>query len=201
MFDLLKPPTDNLYKFAALFGLVLIVVGLFFPPWIFYRSSLEYLKSLAGEDDLTAYKKFTEARSRTLDARTQQAKDELDQIQKQRDSLKTNPIGSTETERLESAIRDAKKRVETLEDASQESTLNLELKTAQAKQQRTFSVNESRNARFLMYLGWSLAGIGGLFSLVGFGFWYCKVQRHLDYILKKEAKSKLTAPPSPMSPN
>lgn len=201
MFDLLKPPTDNLYKFAAIFGLVLIVVGFIFPPWVFYRSSLEYLKSLAGEDDLTAYRKFAEARSRTLDARTQQAKDELDQIQKQHDSLKINTIGSTETERLESAIRDAKKRVETLEDASQELTLNLEVKTAQARQQRTFSTNESRNARFLMYLGWSLAAIGGLFSIVGFGFWYWKVQRHLDHILKKEAKSKLTAPPSPMSPN
>lgn len=201
MVDLLKPPTDNLYKFAAIFGLVLIVVGFVFPPWVFYRSSLEYLKSLAGEDELNAYKKFADERSRTLDARTQQARDELDQIQKQRDSLQTNTITSSETERLESAIRDAKKQLEILEDASQESTLNLELKTAQAKQQRTFSTNESRNARFLMYLGWSLAAIGGLFSIVGFGLWYWNVQRHLDYILQKEAKSKITAAPRPESPN
>lgn len=201
MVDLLKPPTDNLYKFAAIFGLVLIVVGFVFPPWVFYRSSLEYLKSLAGEDELNAYKKFADERSRTLDARTQQARDELDQIQKQRDSLQTNTITSSETERLESAIRDAKKQLEILEDASQESTLNLELKTAQAKQQRTFSANESRNARILMYLGWSLAAIGGLFSIVGFGLWYLNVQRHLDHILQKEAKSKITAAPRPESPN
>lgn len=194
MIDLIKPPTDNLYKFAALFGLVLFVVGFVFPPWLFYQSSLEYLKSLAGDDELAVHKKFTEERNNILEARKEQVKLELDNLQKRLDNLASSKSNvSDEINRLESAIKDAKKQAETLEDTALESKLNLELKTAQARQQRTLGVNETRNSRLVMVVGWVIAFIGLLIAFAGFIIWYKRVQVRQDEILEMEAAARIVA--------
>ena len=87
MIDLVKPPTDNLYKFAAIFGLILIMVGFVFPPSLFYRSSLELLKTSAGEDELEAYQKFAVERNWILDERKMQVAAERNKLQQRLDNL------------------------------------------------------------------------------------------------------------------
>jgi hypothetical protein len=38
--DFLKPPTDNLYKFLAMSGLLLFLVSMTYPPWLYYRLNI-----------------------------------------------------------------------------------------------------------------------------------------------------------------
>jgi hypothetical protein len=38
--DFLKPPTDNLYKFVPIPGLLLVLVSLTYPPWLSYRLNI-----------------------------------------------------------------------------------------------------------------------------------------------------------------
>src|ERR1041384_7117063 len=98
MIDLIKPPTDNLYKFAAIFGLVLIVVGFVFPPWLFYRSSLELLKSFAGQDELEVYQKFAADRNWVFDERKMQVAAEQAKLQQRLDALVQSQSASVSRE-------------------------------------------------------------------------------------------------------
>ena len=193
MWDLIKPPTDNLYKFAATFGLVLFVVGFVVPPWVFYRSSLEYLKSLAGEDELAAYKKYADERNKIFEERRKKVEAEQVRLQQRRDNLAKSPRSasvSSEIEKVEAAIKDVNKQVETLEDTAHEFKLNVELKTAQAKQHHTFSTNESRNSRVLVVVGWFIiAPVGLIVAAVGFRELYRRVQVFEDLILVMRATS------------
>ena len=194
MIDLIKPPTDNLYKFAAIFGLILIVVGFVFPPMLFYRSSLELLKSVAGEDELEAHQKFAVERNWILDERKMHVEAERNKLQQRLDNLAQSPRSasvSSEIDKLESAMKEARKEAESLEDASHEFNLNLELKKAQAKQQKTFSTNETGNSRFVMVIGWIIGFIGLFFASVGFIMWYKRVAVFQDKLLKKQATSTI----------
>lgn len=196
MIEFIKPPTDNLYKFAAIFGLVLIVVGFTFPPWLFYQSSLQYLKSLAGDDELAAHKKFAEVRNRVLKERRETVAAERAKLQQRLDNLAKSQgtaSVSAEIDKLESAIKEARKEAETLEDTSHEFNLNLELKAAEAKQQQTFSTNETRNSRLVMVVGWIIGFIGLFFACMGFIMWYKRVAVFQDKILKMQATSTITA--------
>lgn len=203
MIDLIKPPTDNLYKFVAIFGLILIVVGFIFPPTLFYRSSLELLKSVAGEDELEAHQKFAVERNRIFNERKMQVAAERNKLQQRLDNLdqsQRNASVSSEIDKLEAAIKEARKEAESLEDASHEFNLNLELKKAQAKQQKTFSTNETGNSRFVMVIGWILGIIGLLLAFVGFIMWYKRVAVFQDKILKKQATSTVESGNVPLAP-
>jgi len=191
MMDLIKPPTDNLYKFTAIFGLVLFVGGLVLPPWLFYQSSLELLKTVAGKDELAAHELFAQERKQQLERRKNQAETELKQLQARLSNLASSGSSrSREVDKLESAIKDANTRFETLEDAAYEFNLNVELKKAQFKEQRTLSTNETRNARLVMVFGWAVAGFGAFMVSRGFRRWQRRVQVFEDKILQMKAISK-----------
>lgn len=191
MIDLIKPPTDNLYKFAAVFGLVLFVGGLFFPPWLFHQSGLELLKAVAGNKELAVYETLGEERKQQLKTRTQQAETQLKQLQDRISHLASSRNShSDEIDKLESAIKDANKRLETLEDASYEFNLNLELKKAQVREQQTLSINETRDSRLVMVVGWVFAALGVVIAVRGFVMWYRRVQVFQDTNLKVEVTSK-----------
>jgi len=191
MFELIKPPTDNLYKFAAIFGLVLFVVGFVFPPWLFYQSSLELLKTVAGNKELRAHEKFAEERRRQLETRKNEAETQLEQLQARLSSLASSRSrGSGEIDKLESAIRDANTRFETLEDAYYEFNLNLELKKAQVEEQGTLSTNETRNSRVVVVIGWVIAVFGALLAVWGFLRWNKRIQVFQDKILGMEVTQK-----------
>lgn len=55
MMSLFTPPTDNLYKFMALTGIILIVAGVVVPPVYFQQTATEYLVQLRGDEELRVY--------------------------------------------------------------------------------------------------------------------------------------------------
>src|SRR5690349_2470164 len=100
MMDVFQPPTDNLYKFMAVSGIVLIVAGVLGPPVFFQQTGMEYLAQLRGSEELRVQEKFTNERFKTLKNREDQARDQKDKLQKRLDGLKAPP-NSPEVEKLE----------------------------------------------------------------------------------------------------
>ena len=194
--DLIKPPTDNLYKFLAMFGTIVFLVGFIFPPMMFYQSSLEFLKSLGGDKELAVHEEFAVQRKRSFEERKRQLAAEAADLQNRLARVKNDTTSSSDIEKLELAIKDVKKRAEALEDASYEFNLNLKLKAAQVEQQKTLSTNETRNSRFLIGIGWGIGTFGLLIAICGFIMWYKNVQRFEDQILRKEAAKPRTPPVS-----
>ncbi len=196
MMDLLKPPTDNLYKFQAVGGLALIVAGLIFPILFFLQTGMEYLAQLRGSDEFKVHETFTKERLKTLKDREQQAvreKNELEQRLNQLISSSRVSGNSGEIEKLESRIKETNGQIESIGDASHEASLNLELKRAQVKNAETVSVNQRRDSRYLLGVAVVVIGIGLYYLLIGFRRWGKRLQRFQDIVVEKEAKDALKA--------
>ena len=196
MMDLLKPPTDNLYKFQAVGGIALIVAGLIFPILFFLQTGMEYLVQLRDRDEFKVLETFTKERLKTLKDREQQAireKNELEQRLNQLVSASRVSGNSGEIEKLESRIKETNRQIESIADASHEASLNLGLKQAQVNNAGTVSFNRRRDSRYLLVVGLVVIGIGLYYLFIGFRRWGKRLQQFQDIIVEKEAKDALQA--------
>ncbi len=183
-----QPPTDNLYKFMAVSGIVLIIAGFFVPPVFFLQAGMEYLTQLRGSDELKVQRKFTAERLETLKLRGDRAKEELKRL----GELKV-PSNSAEADKLESRKKEAEHEIESIEDASHELSLNLALKQAQTDYEEMVSFNRRLSARMFVLGGWIVGLMGFFFSFIGFRRWYKRLQKFQDRLVAKEAEEKLAA--------
>ncbi|HKR15386.1 MAG TPA: hypothetical protein VJT15_25190 [Pyrinomonadaceae bacterium] len=194
--SIFTPPTDNLYKFVALSGIVLFLAGFLIPPVFFQETGMEYLKQLRGSDELQVQERFVNQRLETLKLRERQAIDERDKLQKRLVELNA-ASNSPEVEKLEGRIKEANREVQSIADASYELSLSLELKRAQVNSEDTVSFNRRRDSRVFLVGGWIVGFIGFfIFAPIGFVLWYKKLQRHQDLVCAKEAQDKLAAAPA-----
>jgi hypothetical protein len=190
MMDLLKPPTDNLYKFIAVSGVVLIVAGLAYPPVFFHQTGMEYLTQVRSSKELEVHEKFIKERLETLNLRQQQAIDEKTKLQKRLNEL-NSAARSTEVDKLEGRIKEANREIESIADASHELKLNLALKQAQTESEETVSLNNRRDSRLIILVGWGAALFGLFFAGLGFRLWHKRLQKFQDQLVEKEATAKL----------
>lgn len=194
--SIFTPPTDNLYKFVALSGIVLFLAGFLIPPVFFQETGMEYLKQLRGSDELQVQERFVNQRLETLKLRERQAIDERDKLQRRLVELNA-ASNSPEVEKLEGRIKEANREVQSIADASYELSLSLELKRAQVNSEDTVSFNRRRDSRVFLVGGWIVGFIGFfIFAPIGFVLWYKKLQRHQDLVCAKEAQDKLAAAPA-----
>ena len=195
MIDFLKPPTDNLYKFMAVAGIVLVVAGLY-PVLFFQQTGVEYLAYVRSSNEAKEHAKFTKERLATLDTRKQQAEGEKNKLQAQLDKLRSGSsaaVNSTQIDKLENRIDETDRRIESIDDAAHELRLNLALKQAHVKSEETVSLNRRSDARFAVLVGWFFAFIGAFLAFRGFFRWDRKLQRFQDRIVEKEAQAQLRA--------
>ena len=189
----ITPPTDNLYKFMAVGGLVLIIAGVTVPPVFFQQTGFEYLAQLRGSDELKVHQEFARQRQETLNHREQQARDEKQKLQKRLDELNSSS-NSADVEKLEGRIKETNREIESIEDATHELQLNLALKQAQIRYEDTVSFNRRYISRFFLFLGWIVGLLGIFISFIGFRRWYKRYQKYQDLLAAKEAEAKLAAP-------
>jgi hypothetical protein len=192
MMSLFTPPTDNLYKFLAVSGIVFFIAGVYFPPVFFRQTGMEYLAQLRSSDELKAHEKFVDQRLKILDARKQQALEDKDKLQQRLDKLKS-ASNSIEADKLEARIKEANHEIESIADSADELSLNLELKRAQINYEETVSLNSRRDSRRVLLIGWVLGLVGVSFIIIGFQRWYRRLQKFQDRLVLQEAESKLTA--------
>jgi hypothetical protein len=204
MMDFLKPPTDNLYKFVAMSGLVLFLVSLTYPPWLSYRLSSSIF-------ELEKDTKILELEIKADEARRADFKAELDAI--------TADGNSTlkEAENLKRLVESQPSRAQKRRLIPERVALEQKYKLLQARvEENKKGFNEKRatfmassdaldrklielRARLdlvkwthgqLKLLGWVALfciGLGSLMANAGFIFWYRRVQVYQDRILRKQA--------------
>lgn len=191
MLSLFTPPTDNLYKFMALSGIVL-VAAFGVPLVFFHQAGTEYLDQLFGSKELEVQEKFANERLGMLEGRKQQLLNRKNELQNRLNGLKRAST-STDADKLEGQIKEAENEIEKIDDSSHDLSLNLELKRAQVAHEETISYNRSRDSLVLMVVGalWVLLGLA--LSIVGFTLWYKKLQRYQDRKVIEEAKIKIAA--------
>ena len=193
MTSLFTPPTDNLYKFMALSGIVLVVA--FFIPLVFFRqTAMEYLAQVRGSKELEVQEKFVNQRLETLKLRQQHLIDTKNKLQKRLEGV--NSASNSETDKLEGLLKETNSEIESIEDASHELSLNLALKRAQVDSEETVNFNERRDSRVLIVVGVIWVVLGLALSFAGFWLWYKKLQRYQDRVAKKEAEDKVTSAPT-----
>jgi hypothetical protein len=201
MFDVLKPPTDNLYKFLALTGLLLLIISVVLPGYALFSLELKRLEALK-ELNLT---KAEIEKSKILQSESESAKHLVDAANLQvqaaqlrgesltkkkhlsRQELKELKQRVDEVEKAMNNLRDATKTFQSKSEALGKQVAIVELRTVDNEYQG--EVLESINLalfflKFLLFVG---IIAGGLIAMVGFGLWYRKVQVFEDIILKLTA--------------
>lgn len=190
MTDIFTPPTDNLYKFMAVSGIVLVLAGVIAPPLFFLQAGMEYIAQRRGSDELRAHEEFVAQRLKTLELREQRARDEKINLQQRLEGL-NSVSNSSEVDKVQGLIKEVNRELESIADSSDELTLNLALKRAQIKYEDTVSTNRRFLSRLFLLIGF-VAGLVGVFiSFVGFRRWYKRLQQFQDRVTAKEAEDKL----------
>src|SRR5690242_6779395 len=110
MLSLFTPPTDNLYKFMALSGIVL-VAAFGVPLVFFHQAGTEYMDQILASKELKAQEKFANERLGILEGRKQQALNRKNELQNRLNGLKAAAT-STDADKLESQIKEAESEIE-----------------------------------------------------------------------------------------
>lgn len=161
---LMTPPTDSLYKFLAILGLVLAAWAISFP----WKQAYEYELKVAEL-------KCAELQRNT---KIEAINTELARLKVKRGNLEKS--GGSEVE-LKIAALDKKKQqlyIDKLE-AQQPVDEQIEVLKVLNRAQRTY--------KFIAYGGTSL---GVILSCIGFVCWYSRIQKYIDSDVLKEDSSK-----------
>ena len=156
-------PTDNLYKFLAISGLCLIIVGSTFPFRYAYET-YKQVHQLSGEIGVMELEmKYLEEQTGSLEGK--------------QDSL--NP--STPAEHSP----EINKENISLKGLSKE----LQIKILQLKNKNDLFLLQSKLARMFVFMGGLSTGTGFCLAFVGFYFWYHRLQKYQDKIVEYESKN------------
>jgi hypothetical protein len=170
---LLSPPTDNLYKFIAIAGLVLLV-----GPWFVYFPESRELsaRSFQTQRRIASNQKQVELTNAEAVALGRQLS-ELNKIESQ-----TLPPGSPDSDKR----RDLKARNEALQQRLATSQVN-----AAETGVDTVEITELQTqAKRLLVSSVFFTIAGALLSLLGFYLWFTRVQRFEDAALVTRAKTE-----------
>jgi hypothetical protein len=176
-------PTDNLYKFVALSGILMMLVGFAVPPLIRYRAMQADLALLAQ------YKAENARRSRALDQMSR-AIDVLESANGQALEAARN-FRAPDTSKRE--VDDPTKTADAIADSAKAVTDSLEQEDIESLDR---SVEADREFfAFFVWLGWGLAFAGTLMAIWGFRNWYVKLQKPLDDIVRLDAEGRRSTIP------
>lgn len=171
-------PTDNLYKFMALLGIVIIVAS--------------YIALEASEARMNEQSVLTSQVSGKVAAETGLLRDqeeeiamELKEMTSEAQPIIKNPKPEDKpiAEQLIQALKEQRSRIVELYKAHEEAQIDLADADAQLKRSN-IAISNAEWAGYMFKMGtWA----GYVLMVCGFGLWWYKVQRHLDAKLKRES--------------
>ena len=166
-------PTDNLYKFMAIFGMLLIIL-----PFLVFPTIQNYKYRII---DLTTKAALKDNELKELEKIVKQVEDKTSQLNKE-EHIKNyenefDVNKSREVNEVEKTVKDVFKKIEIGEIES--INLNNELKKV---------VADFNYFAILIYIIKVFPIIGFIISIIGFYLWYNKNQKYLDIIIKKESE-------------
>ena len=166
-------PTDNLYKFMAIFVMLLIIL-----PFLVFPTIQNYKYRII---DLTTKAALKDNELKELEKIVKQVEDKTSQLNKE-EHIKNyenefDVNKSREVNEVEKTVKDVFKKIEIGEIES--INLNNELKKV---------VADFNYFAILIYIIKVFPIIGFIISIIGFYLWYNKNQKYLDIIIKKESE-------------
>jgi len=200
--DFLKPPTDNLYKFMCIVGLILFLVSVTYPPWLLHRSTLALLEAqrdsellqLEADDETNKHQAFMKQAKDEIaegDVQISRLKAISEQGQnKSRLSTSERTAINREIEAMEAKHLQSIQKREELYKAAQDAALEVQKHSAALRYKTRIITWESWYGRIAMVL--CIAGLilGAVLGRKGFNLWSLRVQVYQDAILKKQAEQE-----------
>lgn len=175
-------PTDNLYKFLAIAGLVLIIFAGTFANNRRIEIDREILSVEIKAQELTARSEFTtESQSDLIKDGEDLKKDASEFVRKAPSFYKVHLMEST-IDNLLSDLERFEKKYETI----REKSLEYKLKSIEVNGQLKYVEQlqrELKEAKILLYLSFYM---GFELSIFGFYSWYHRVQMYQDILLEKQ---------------
>jgi hypothetical protein len=193
MLDFLKPPTDNLYKFQSLAGLILLLFCLSYPPWLFHRALVAKFDADRRVAELRVEAAIAQDRRDVIRDRfdgNEKKKNHLEQkIHELENASASSKSKDTlaEIEKLQKSFDEAILVSEKLVDSFYEWDLAYARKTIQITHQQKMSDSELWISRLIVIVAAFVGLFGIILSLFGFRQWKTYVQLPRDEILRKQA--------------
>ena len=194
--DFLKPPTDNLYKFVAMSGLLLFLVSMTYPPWLHYRLSSSIfelekdtkilkLETKAEETRRTNFKEALDA----IRADSEATGKEVENLKRLVESQPSRAKVAREQKRrlLQAQVDEIQKRFHEQSAAFTASSDAYEQKLIESQYKLDLVEWTYRQLKLLDWVALFCVGLGSFMANAGFIFWYRRLQVHQDAILRKQA--------------
>jgi hypothetical protein len=180
MLDKFLPPTDNLYKFIAISGLMLIVFS-FVPNYISFKFTEQQIGYIGNQ-----YKFIVES--------DQLIKDINKQVENQKQLIRDleELPKKTNGENNEKLLQ-VKKNLEEEAKKLGEKQIAMNLKEAELKTAGEYITFYDLTITRLVSLSVIIFLVGVFFVVVGFYFWYQKMQKPNDLILISQTKEQSLA--------
>lgn len=208
--EFLKPPTDNLYKFTTICGLILILLSVTYPPWLINKIKHSYLENIRDYEMLNEDLKQTDRKRELLLSEQELLTKNRTVLSRQLSDLE-NTIAKSRLTRTDKAS--LKKDLDRLDEVR----LQIEEKNSKwtekaiaitdimvAQQKNLIAIKfaneaalwDSRSANVITVFAVMLGIVGVYLFRRGFNLWSSRVQAYQDVILKKEAEAVEATPAS-----
>jgi len=162
---MISPPTDSLYKFIAIFGLVIFVWGITFPLQKSEEFELQRAEILTAVEESNNIGKRIQAKIVSL-------------------AEKRKSIAGDDPERT-----DIDKQIKELRNQLIDSPLSINID----EKIEVLTVLKKSLVQFKI-LGWMSICFGLVLIIIGFLLWYYKLQKHIDIKLQNDSSSQHPPP-------
>ena len=201
MIEFLKPPTDNLYKFMCICGLILFLVSATYPFVLAHRLAMAYYDAKRDYDlldiDREAQEEKGEALKEEIDRQLSEqpiVEAKLSNLEQQiGDGSKLTPKQGSriaaELEQQRAQLDENRKKVNELRNAAFTASRDVRKKSVELRYKLRVTLREGAAAITVATLGLigSIAGLALCFF--GFNLWSLRVQVYQDAILRKQAEA------------
>lgn len=152
---MINPPTDSLYKFVAISGLVILIWGVSFP----WKKSFDLRVDIA---EIQSKIEKAQSKAEPLDSQMEALVDERERLSK---SMKT---------------KEAEARIVAIDNEKLELYAKLlEIKAPISEKIEVVPVLRDGVTTY-SYVGWTAILFGASLSGAGFVLWFFRIQRHID---------------------
>lgn len=187
--EILKPPTDNLYKFLALSGLLLSVFSIVYPAHLYMEIDKDML--ILDRDIELLNIGIRELNDKVKDFKSSDS--EMEELLKKADEMVEKMVTNT-----------SKQSITTAEESLAEVKKSIGMFMKEQKQFWKISGSHQKNLAEIGYklklikfysnsakliTGFAIIGLllGLIMTVSGFTLWYCRSQKYQDQILQKQA--------------
>jgi hypothetical protein len=195
--EILKPPTDNLYKFISICGLTLFLISITVPPWLLNKTWLAYYET---DKDLRIVElELQDFRRRQEEGMERDAKAylEISELSKElfdpRKAATEQSARSANRDLIKSKIDEQKRKGLERHTAEMELLLSQARKTAEMSYKVKVLAWQQKTSKVLAGLCILGAVTGLVIGWKGFRLWSLRVQAFQDAILKKQAEQEQSA--------